>query len=90
MFLGKLKAHKLHNFIACLIYSCGNLSLGISYAMLMRPSKAETAVHSRYGGSNFIWYILRGNTGYHVAIVPYVWPSDKRNSLLEVALSDRC
>ena len=28
-----------------LFYSCGLLSLGISYAMLMRPNKDGTAVH---------------------------------------------
>ena len=37
-------SHK-HNVSTLLCIFCGNLSLFVSCAMLMRPNKAETAVH---------------------------------------------
>ena len=56
--------HKPNIFIACYLHE-GSLSLSVSYAMLMRPNKAETAVH---GLGSLFFPVDRGNARSTVAI----------------------
>ena len=64
---------KSYSFLHC---SCGYLSLSISYAMLMRPNKAETLCPWLLKLRFKLYLVdLRANARYHVTIVPKEWLS---------------